>query len=220
MGRTAGEQGASAVAAKPPVAQHGGGEQGWNAEAGEQERMPGQMGRSEDLGDQLVRVTEEGADEPAIRGSVRPERSGGRVDRLAEDDRRLPIERMRDRRMRLDPSQPMLGERECRKVRREDAERVRRGADVVVIAGAGELGGPSSAADAVRCFEDEYGRAVARQLDRGSQAVGTTADDDSVQTLRQRGCYAAGVAATTSPLASTIPSSQTASTRPPWNCCS
>ena len=76
----------------------------------------------------------------------------------------------------------------------------------MVIAGEGELGGASSAADGVRCFEDEDGSPIARQLERGSQAVGTAADDDSVQALRQCGCYAAGVAATTSPLASTIPS--------------
>ena len=220
MGRAAGEQRASALAAKPPVAQRGGGEQSRCAEAGEQERMPGQMRRTQDLGDQLVRVAEEGADQPAIGGGVRSERIGGRVHRLAKDHRRLPIERVGDRRRRLDPGQSMLGERKRRQVRREDPERVRRGADVMVKAGEGELGRPSSAPDRGGCFEDEHRSAIARQFDRGSEAVGTAADDDSVHARWQCAFYAAGVAATTSPLASTIPSSQTASTRPPWNCCS
>ena len=132
----------------------------------------------------------------------------------------LAVERMGDRRGRLYPGQSVLREREPGQIRRENAERVSRGADVVVKPRQRELRGAGPASDRLRAFYDQHVGAVACQFHSCSKAVGAAADDHSVQARRHVDLYAAGVAATTSPLARTIPSSQTASTRPPWNCCS
>ncbi len=178
------------------------------------------MSRAEDLCNQFVGVAQERSDEPAVRVGVRRERPGGRGHRLAQDDRRLAVERVGDRRGWLYPCQSVLHEREPGQIRRENAERVSRGADVVVKPRQRELRGAGPASDRLRAFHDQHVGAVACQFHSGSQAVGAAADNHSVQARRHVDLYAAGVAATTSPLARTIPSSQTASTRPPWNCCS
>ena len=217
---TAGEQRASTFGAKQAPAKQGCRAERGNPEPGQQQWTKWEMRRPEDLVEQLARMVEERADEPPVRGVVATERAGGRIDGLGEDDRRFGVHGMRDRRGWLDPVEAVLRKRKRREERREDAERMCGGADVVVESGQRELGGPRSAADGLGSLEHLYRRPVARELDSGREPIGATPDHYRVEPCRHVDPYAAGVAATTSPLASTIPSSHTASTLPPWNCCS
>ncbi len=80
MRGAAGQEGARAFAAKPCVAEHRRGEQRREAEAREDERVAGQVGRTEHLPHQLAGMVEEGRDEAAVGGGVRSEAACGGVE--------------------------------------------------------------------------------------------------------------------------------------------
>ena len=208
MRRASGKQRASALAPEQRVSEDRGRHQGGDPEAGEHQRVAGEMSGAEHLVEELSRVTEQRADQAPVGCGVRREALGRRVQRRSEDDRRLAVERMRDRSGRLDPRQSMVGEGQRREVWGHDPERVRPRADVMAKSREGELGGACATTDRLGGLEDEDRRAVSCQLDGGRKPVGSAADDDRVDRRGHFSPYAAGVAATTSPLASTTPSSQ------------
>ena len=70
MGGAAREQSASPLAAKPRARQDSRGQERRDAEAREKQRVAGEMGGPEDLGDQVVRAAKERADEPAVGARV------------------------------------------------------------------------------------------------------------------------------------------------------
>ena len=171
--------------------------------------------------DQRIRMVEERADEPLVCRGVLSHGSRGHLQGFAQDDGCLAFERMGDGRARLDPGQPMFSEREVEQGTatgsRADARPSRRRGGI-----------PGSVSSAVRVPPPIESAAsstsTAAPLRASSTAAARPLGPLPMTTASRRAGkanrYAAGVAATTSPLASTIPSSQTASTRPPWNCCS
>ena len=181
VSRAPGEQRPSALSAEPPAAQHRRRQQRRGAEAGKQQRVVGEVDRAEDLRQERFRLAEEGADQPLVGLGVLTKSARRFVEGLAKDHRRLSIERVRNRRAGLDPAQPIVGKREPREVRRQDPERMRSGADIVVEPRQGELGGTGSTADRLGCLEHQHRCAVTRQLDRGRETVRAAPDDDGVQ---------------------------------------
>ena len=181
-----GEQRAGALAAEPSAAEHRRGQQRRRAEAGEQQRVAGEVRRAEDL--RQISASGWWRNGPTSRlyaVASCPKDARGHLQGFAQDDRRLAVERVGNRRARLDPGQPMFGERESRKERRQDPERMRGRADVVVESRQRQLCGAGAAADRIGRLEHEHRRAVARQLDRGREAVRATPDDHGVQACRQ-----------------------------------
>jgi hypothetical protein len=110
---------------------------------------------------------------PDQTGVLGTERVGG----AADEQGGAVVERMRERRGRLDPVDVEL---ERPEERRRGAERVDGRADVVPKAGERQLGRARAAADAVLRLEDEDRASGLRQSDRGGEPVRAGADDDGV----------------------------------------
>src|SRR5258706_15941387 len=128
--------------------------------------MPRQAERTEEIGEQLVRLLQKRCEEPSIGGAVLAQAAGGVVERAFEDYRRLVVERVGDRGAWANPAQAVRLEVEGAEEGREDAHRVAAGADVVHEAGEGERGAARAAADLLLALEDEHGGAAAGQLHR------------------------------------------------------
>ena len=79
--------------------------------------------------------------------AVRPEPRRRSVDRALQQDRRPIVQRVGQRRVRMDPLQAVLRQRELLEARRADRHGMHRGADVVHEAGQRQLGRPRAAAD-------------------------------------------------------------------------
>ena len=105
-------------------------------EAREQQRMPRNVRhRSQHFRGELLPPRGERRDQTAVRSAVRAEPRRGRIHGALEDHGGAVVERMRERRVRLDPLEAVLVQRESVEERRHQGERMDRGADVVHEAG-------------------------------------------------------------------------------------
>ena len=136
--------------------------------------------RSERIGQEPVRIGQEGLDEPAVRAAVHLEPLGGRLERTIEERSGPIVQRVRDRRARPDPAQAVLRERQRAKKGGKDAHRMHGRADVVGEPRQRELGRPGAAADLVARFEHHDGRSSLGERNRRGETVRTRADDDRV----------------------------------------
>ena len=146
----------------------------------EHERMPRRVQRREDLLHQLGRMPAERLDQPAVALAVLAEPGRGGGERALEHDRVRAVERVRERRVGLDPLHAVPLQRQRLQERRRDAERMDRRADVVPEARQCELLGAQAAADLLRALEHEHADTGPREHDRGSEPVRPGADDDCI----------------------------------------
>ena len=120
--------------------------------------------------------------QPAIASRVaRPEVVAGFGDRTPDDDGGPVVERVCEWCAGVHELEAVLGEGQRRHEWRRQREGMDRRADVVHIAGLGELRGAHAAADGRRGFVDSDRAAGAREGDRGSKAVRSRSDDDRVK---------------------------------------
>jgi hypothetical protein len=125
---------------------------------------------------ELLPVFDGGPDETAIRGPVLTQGGHRPVDRPLEDYSRAVVQRMRERRGRVNE----LRQRYSSKERRAGDEGINRRARVVNEAGQRQLGRAHPAADRVVCFEHENGSASPRERDRGREPVRPGSDHDGL----------------------------------------
>ena len=85
---------------------------------------------------------------------------------------RAVIKRMRQRQVRLNPFQAIIGQGQALEEGGTHPQRVNGGADVVAEAGQGQFGRAHPAADGFFGFQQQHPPALARQGDGGGQAVG------------------------------------------------
>src|SRR5437763_1316479 len=126
---------------------------------------------------------EQGLHQAAIGGCVGAERRTSGVETLLprqagslphcgalEHCRCAVVERMGERRGRMNPLQAMVSERERAKEGRGDRHRMDGGAEVVLEAGKRQLFGASTAAESGLSFEDDDGAALPGYGNRGGEA--------------------------------------------------
>ena len=155
-----------------------------HAEARQRERMRGNVQRREDVLEQRLGIAGERREEPPPARLVLAEPAHGRVRRALEQGRGSVVERVRERRRRLDPLEAVLRERQRAEERRRDAERVDRRADVVDESRQRQLGRARAAAHGVGRLEHAHRDPGPRQHDRRRQPVRPGADDDRVRHRR------------------------------------
>jgi len=146
------------------------------------ERVARELDRRQRVAEEAVRIAADvRLHQAAVGAGVGLAQPGRRLlDGTAEQDRGLVVQRVRDRGLRVQPPQPVVGQRQLPEPRRADAHRVGAGADVVGEAGQGELGGARAAADLRVPFQDQDRRARAGQPHRGREPVRPSAHDDRV----------------------------------------
>ena len=151
------------------------------AEPAEREGHGGHAQRRQQVLHEPVRVTQEGADHapPGRAVSAQPRR--GPVEVAEEEGGVSVLHRVRHAHLRGGPLEPVVGERHAAEGGAQDAHRVHRGADVVHEAGLGQLGRAHAAARRLGGLDDAHADAVAGELDGGSEAVGSAANDDDVR---------------------------------------
>jgi hypothetical protein len=152
-------------------------------EAGQRQRMPRDMrDRSEDLRPELRGITHERPEQPAPRPAVLPAETLRRGrHRPFEDRGAAAIERMRDRRVRMDQFDPMRGEIDRGEERGGAGQRHDRRADVVAEPGEGQFRGPGSATCRRGRLIDPDGAPGTGQRDRRGEAVRPGPDDDRIE---------------------------------------
>ncbi len=104
---------------------------------------------AEQIGEELVRLAQEGSEEPLVGAGVRAETARRLRQRTRQDHGGLVVERVRDGGGRMDPPEAVVGERQAPEPGRQDPHRMATGADVVREPGERERGGAHSAADLV-----------------------------------------------------------------------
>ena len=180
MGGEPAEERPRAVAREPPPGEHGRGEQRARREPRRRAQVPRAAERREQQVAQIVGDPDEGLEQAPVRGSVLAEAGRGLRDGALEHSRRSVVERMCERRRRVDPLQAVLLERQRAQERRADRPRVDRRADVVAEARQRQLGRPHPAADRVGGLEHQHRTARPRKDDRRCQSVRAGTDDDGV----------------------------------------
>ena len=157
---------------------------GSQAEAADREGVArnAQRGRKQVTHERL-RVRRQRGVELRPGAGVRPQCGARVLEGALEHDRRLVVERVGERRGGVNQLQAVLGERDAAEERRGERERVKRGADVVAVAGKRELGGATPAADRVGALEHQDGASGAGDLDRRGEPVRTRADDHGIERL-------------------------------------
>ena len=131
VGREAREEAARLLAAKGHPGERRRRRSGPHAEAGERDRVRGNVERPEEVLEQRLGIAGERCEESPPASVVLAQRRHLRVRRALEQRCGPVVERMRERRGRLDPLDAVLRERQRAEERRRDAERVDRRADVV-----------------------------------------------------------------------------------------
>ena len=138
--------------------------------------------RPENLRRELVGIADERPEGPSPGLPVRPaEADRGRRHRSLEDRRPAAVERMGDRRVRVDELDAVRGEVDRGEERRGDRQRQDRRAHVVAEAGERQLGGADPATGRVGGLVDPDRAAGAGEGDRRRQAVRAGPDDDRVE---------------------------------------
>ncbi len=199
MGRGPREQGARARVAEP-AREQGCGEGRVAAEAGQEERVPGDpdQGTEEGLGERAPRVDER-CEEPRVAGPVGSQRRRRRRDVALHDDSGAVGEGVRERRGRCHPLHAERRRVEGAQEGRDRGEGVDGGADVVTEPRQGQRLGAAAAPDPVRGLDDVDGPAPLRQRDRGGQTVGSGPDDHRVMAAHPPAVRAPGRLTSTLP---------------------
>ena len=146
--------------------------------------------RRQGVGQEAMRIAEERSDQAPVRARVAGQLGHGLVDREAQEDRRLAVERVGHRGARPEPGEAVLRQRQAAEPGRQDPERVHRRAHVVQEAGQRELGRAAAATRLVGRLQHQDRGAGLRQVDRRRQPVGTGADDHRVRIAHAVGSYA------------------------------
>ena len=160
------------------------GERAGQREARHEQRMArhAEYGREEHR-DQSLPFVDDGSEHPAPGVGIAAQRLVERVplEVARQHDAPPRCERVCDRRVGVDPFEPVTFECEVADQRRRQAERVDRGARVVDEPRQRERCRADAAADGVRGLVDPDGAAGARELDRGGEAIRPRPDDDRVE---------------------------------------
>jgi hypothetical protein len=151
----AGEQRSGALV-REAGAEPGRGQRPHQPEPRHRERGPGNAERSEQIGEQGVRVGEQRLEHPPVPRPVAPEALGGRSDRRMVQDGRLVVERVGERHVGRRPPEPVRRERQPAQVRGDDRHRQARGAAIVREPRQGEGLRARAAAGPIRGFDDRY----------------------------------------------------------------
>ncbi len=175
------EDAARPLAAKREPGEHRRRRRGPRTETGQRDQVRGEVQRAEQVLEQRLRVGDERREQPPPPGVVVAETGRGSFRRALEQDRGPVVERVRERRGRLDPLDAVLRERQRAKERRRDPERVDRRADVVDEARQRQLGRPRASANRVGGLEDAYSDTGPRQHDRRGEPVRPGTDHDRVR---------------------------------------
>ncbi len=191
MGGESGEEAAGVGVAETAAGESGGGLEGLEAEAGEEERVFREGKGAEDFGGEGVPVFGDGADEVSVGVGVGVELGGGFIEGAFEDGGVAVVERVGEIDFGVDPLEAVRFEGKGAEIGGIGAERVDGGADVVAETGFGEFEGAHAAADGFFGFHDFDGESVALEQDRGGESVGAGADHDGVVF---GGCHGAIVA--------------------------
>src|SRR5918994_1089199 len=116
-------------------------------------------------------VRDQGVHDLPVRFGVRSEGGPGSLRGTFQHRRRAVVERVGERRGRVDPLQPMIFEGERPEIWRGVTERVDGGAKVMHEAGKGDLGGAGAAADRTLGLDDGDRATVAGEVDGRREAV-------------------------------------------------
>jgi len=108
---------------------------------------------------------------------MRGELRSGFLLRVLEESGGAVVEGVRERGGRLDPAEAVGLKRKGFEKRAADAERVYRGAEIVVEAGKRDFAGGAGSAELGVALVDVDGDAALGEGDRGGEAVGSGADD-------------------------------------------
>jgi len=125
-------------------------------------------------------MLDQGLEQPAVGGGVRAETCGGLLQRAPGHRRAPAVERMGVADLRLHQPHAAAGEVELPEERRGRGHRLHGRADVVPVAGAGELLGAHAAARAVGLLHNLHPEPGGGQPQRTGQPVRPRPDDDSV----------------------------------------
>ncbi len=110
----------------------------------------------------------------------------GDVDGTFEDHRRAVVEWVCEGGLGMNPLEAVLPQRQRGQVGGTGGQRMHRRADVMDVAGQGQLGGACPAADHVGRLEEEHGTPSLRQADRGGESVRARPDHDDVVAVSHR----------------------------------
>jgi hypothetical protein len=143
------------------------------AEAGQRERVGGKVQRGEQVLEQRLGIAGERLEDVPPPAVVLTETACGRSRRALEEGRGAIVERVGERRRRLDPLDAVLGERQRAEERRRDPERVDRRTDVVDESRQRQLGRACAAPHRVGGLEDANVEPRLRQHDRRGEPVRT-----------------------------------------------
>ena len=182
--RAAAEQSGSLIAFEPTRQERGGLERA-NTEPGDGDRVPRNREEwAEQLRNQIRPTVDERLHQPAPRRPVGFEAGRRFVDTPVQHTGTASVERMSQRYVGPDPSKAVLGERLQGERRRCNAEGVDGGADVVDVAGQGQLSGSCATADLVRCLEHEHRATELGEAHCGGEPVRPRPHDDGVVVRR------------------------------------
>ena len=175
------EESAGALAAERRAREHAGRTDGHQTEPRHRERVARDaQERPERILRELVPVRDERRDEPAIGSAVGAEPLDGALEGSLQHDGGAVVERVRHRRIGLDPLEALPRKVERAQERRGRAHRMERRADVVSEPRKRQLGGAAAPADGLVRFVDDDASSASRELDRCAEPVGSGADDDGV----------------------------------------
>ena len=175
-----GDEGLRMGAAKPAFRQSVSRADCPQPEPGQQHRMARNAQRSERIGKQCVGGIGNRSHQAAIGGCIARQRVPGFLDAAFQDGGCAVVERMSQRRGRMNPGQAMFGQRDGPKERGGHANRMNGRTYIVRKSRQRQRCRASAAAKRGLRFEHQNAAILPGQRDRGCQAVRTGADDDSV----------------------------------------
>lgn len=150
------------------------------AERGRLQRVARRAQRTEELVEQQLGVVGQRREHASISRGVLSQARGGCVDRPLEDDGVSVIQRMGQRRSRVDELDAVRGGGEAAEEARRRAEGQHGGADVVSKAWEGQLSRAARAADLVSGLDDMHRKTLLGQGDRRRKPVRAGTNDDGV----------------------------------------
>ena len=181
MRRDAGEERARRVAVEPVAGQAARRAQRRQPEPQHRQRMSRDVDdRPEQLAAELPGIPHERPEQPPPRAAIRAQAGGRRRHRPLEHDRAPTVQRVRDRRVRMDQLHPARGQVDRGEERRCQRQRQDRRAHVVAEPGQGQLHRPRPATGLIGRLVDTDRAPGTGQRDGRRQAVGSRPDDDRV----------------------------------------
>ena len=181
MRRQSGKEGLGSGAAKLSPRKHGGRQNSIQPEARHEKRMARHAKHgAQDRLRKLFPVLHQRRDQFSPGLAIGSEHFYGGLQIALQGDRGAVIERMGERRGRVNPRQPIIAQRQRREKGRGGGHGMHGGAEVVLKARQGELHGPGSSAGLLLGFEDLHLQPRLREHDGGSQPVGTGSHDNGL----------------------------------------